>query len=172
MKTKTLIESMSEISEIDYQGKDVKERQREGALAINDLLNRYDYEGESVSQGLVALVLVRLKDLQVRDYAMGIVSPANIDLMYELWQWLSRTSPVGYLAPVSTLHAEIAYEKGELDVAYYALDRALADEPSYGLAKLLRRTFAAGWPAASFVTMRAELHPKICAALFEVAVQV
>jgi len=31
---------------------------------------------------------------------------------------------------------------------------------------LLRRVFFSGWPAQSFAAMRAQLHPKICAALF------
>jgi hypothetical protein len=42
----------------------------------------------------------------------------------------------------------------------------MEDAPGYQMAKLLRRTFAAGWPPSAFTQMRADLHPKICAAIF------
>jgi hypothetical protein len=55
---------------------------------------------------------------------------------------------------------------GESDLAHNALDTAFADQSDYPLAILLRRVFYANWPAESFAAMRAQLHPKICAALF------
>ena len=62
--------------------------------------------------------------------------------------------------------AALAYERGEGALAQRALDRALADNPSYSLALLLRRVFTVGWPAKSFTKMRAELHPKVVATIF------
>jgi len=59
-----------------------------------------------------------------------------------------------------------AYESGECDLAHKALDKAFSDLPAYPLGLLLRRVFQAAWPADSFIAMRAQLHPKICATLF------
>jgi hypothetical protein len=47
------------------------------------------------------------------------------------------------------------------------LEQALEADGQYPLALLLKRVFAAGWPAETFATMRTELHPKITAAIFE-----
>ena len=72
-----------------------------------------------------------------------------------------------YIAPVASLLAALSYEKGEGALAQRCLDRALADDPSYSLASLLRRVFSAGWPPESFSAMRKDLHPKVCAGIFE-----
>lgn len=157
---------LKKIPEIDYESPDVKEFQQKGALAVTELLSTFQEHGRCDDQQLVALVLNRLQDLQVRDYAMGITTSENIDALQSLWQWLMRVAPKGYLAPVATLFAAAAYENGDGALAGRALDRAFADDVTYSLAKLLRRVFAAGWPPESFTRMRGELHPKICAAIF------
>ncbi|MEJ0014361.1 MAG: DUF4192 family protein [Actinomycetota bacterium] len=88
------------------------------------------------------------------------------DLLWDMWRWLLRIAPRGYVAPVSTIFAAMSYERGDGALAQRALDRAFEDSPKYQMAKLLRRTFAAGWPPSAFTQMRADLHPKICAAIF------
>ena len=75
-------------------------------------------------------------------------------------------APTGYIAPVACIFAVCAYESGESDLAHNALDTAFADQSDYPLAILLRRVFYANWPVECFAAMRAQLHPKICAALF------
>lgn len=162
----SLKRKLKAVPEIDYQSSNVRELQKAGALAVTELLGRFQNEGSCDDFDLIALVLARLQDLQVRDYAMGITTPANIESLQEMWRWLMRISPKGYIAPVATLFAATAYESGDGALAGRALDRAFADDLSYSLAKLLRRVFAAGWPPESFTRMRAELHPKICAAIF------
>jgi hypothetical protein len=109
---------------------------------------------------------MRLKDLQVRDYAMGLSTPENIDQQFNLWHWLISIAPIGFIAPVACLFSATAYESGEAELAHSALDKAFADDLTYPLAILLRRVFFANWPADSFAAMRAQLHPKICATLF------
>jgi hypothetical protein len=52
-------------------------------------------------------------------------------------------------------------------VAESALSEALESDPEYPLALLLKRVFAADWPAETFATMREDLHPKITAAIFD-----
>jgi len=157
-----LEDQLSKICEINYEGDDVLKLQRLGAIAINQLVASFAKGCADEDIDLIALVLVRLKDLQVRDYAMGLLSEENIDQQFNLWHWLMNLAPTGYIAPVACIFAVCAYESGESDLAH----NALADQSDYPLAILLRRVFYANWPAESFAAMRAQLHPKICAALF------
>ena len=160
-----LLEVINSVPTIDYDD-DPKLLHREGAEAVMDLVNEFETGGISKNQELIALVLVRLHDLQVRDFALGSICSENIDLYWNLWRWLLRIAPSGYIAPVATLFAATSYEKGEGALAQRALDRAQSDDDKYPLAKLLRQVFNAGWPPETFATMRADLHPKICDALF------
>ena len=167
MDNKLLIEDeIARVSEIDYEGNQVLTQQREGALAVNDLIARFNTEAEIDDYELLALVLVRFKDLQVRDYAMGLATDENKDELFNLWHWLMNLSPKGYIAPIACIFAACAYESGESELAHNGLLSALADCPNYPLALLLCRVFTAAWPADSFAIMRAQLHPKICSSLF------
>ena len=157
---------VEKIEAIDYNQPGVKKLQREGALALNDLVAQFAEKGICEDKVLIALVLKRLLDLQVRDYAMGIVNDENIDNLWSMWRYLLRIAPKGYVAPVATLFSAVNYERGDGSLATKALDRAFEDDEKYPLAKLLRRVYNAGWPADSFAKMRAELHPKVIASLF------
>ena len=163
---KELRKAIKAIPEIDCDEDDAKMLQRDGALAINQLMIAFNTDGIVNDKELIALVLVRLLDLQVRDYAMGMSTEATSELLWDMWRWLLRTAPRGYVAPVSTIFAIMSYERGDGALAQRALDRAFEDSPKYQMAKLLRRTFAAGWPPSAFTQMRADLHPKICNAIF------
>ena len=163
---KELAKAIRKVAEIDYDADDVTPMQREGANAINELALEFSKSGLSQNKALIALVLVRLLDLQVRDYAMGLATEATSEELWDMWRWLLRQAPRGYVAPVAVIFATASYERGDGALAQRALDRAFADSPQYQMAKLLRRTFAAGWPPSAFTQMRADLHPKICAAIF------
>lgn len=145
----------------------ILENQREGARAVDLLAQIFIEQGSVTDLHLIAQVLVRLQDLQVRDYSMGISTIDTVEQLWSMWRWLLRIAPKGYVAPVAVIFATMSYEKGEGALAQRALERALEDDSRYQMAKLLRRTFAAGWPPESFTKMRQELHPKICAALFD-----
>jgi hypothetical protein len=161
-----LDDQLSKLNEINYEGDDVLKQQRLGAIAVNQLVANFALTKHEDDLELIAFVLVRLKDLQVRDYAMGLVTDENIDQQFNFWYWLMSSAPKGYIAPVACIFAACAYESGESDLAHKALDNAFADQISYPLAVLLRRVFFSGWPAQSFAAMRSQLHPKICASLF------
>ena len=167
MDNKLLLQdAISKVAEIDYESDQVLMQQRIGAVAVNDLIARFNAEAEIDDYELLALVLVRFKDLQVRDYAMGLATDENKDELFNLWYWLMNLAPRGYIAPAACIFAACAYESGEVELAHTAILSALADCPNYPLALLLRRVFTAGWPADSFAQMRAQLHPKICTSLF------
>ena len=146
---------------------DLNEKQRDGATAVVDLGQLYEFGRGSSDPDLVAQVIGRLSDIQVRDYALGIHNAENIEAYWTMWKELLRIAPNGYVAPIASIFAAVAYESGQGALAHKALDRALVDNPGYSLALLLRRVFSAGWPAAAFIQMREELHPKVKTAIFE-----
>jgi len=152
---------------VHEEAPDLIEKQRDGATAVVDLGQLYEFGRGSSDPDLVAQVIGRLSDIQVRDYALGIHSAENIEAYWTMWKELLRIAPVGYVAPIASIFAAVAYESGQGALAHKALDRALIDNPGYSLALLLRRVFSAGWPAAAFIQMREQLHPKVKTAIFE-----
>lgn len=158
-------------SRIEEQGDQLQEEQRKAALAVLDLASRFiaGSLGRDIAddQKLSSQVLGSLGDIQVRDFALGSHDDETIEIYWTMWRYLLRIAPKGFVAPVASLLAALSYEKGEGALAQRALDRALVDDPSYSLATLLRRVFSAGWPPESFAAMRRDLHPKVCAGIFE-----
>lgn len=155
---------------IDPESDHLQTAQRSGALAVLDLASRFvagslgrDIAGD---QRLSGQVIGALSDIQVRDFALGSHDEESIEVYWTMWRYLARIAPSGFVAPVASLLAALSYEKGEGALAQRCLDRALADDPSYSLAALLRRVFSAGWPPESFGAMRRDLHPKVCAGIF------
>jgi hypothetical protein len=156
---------------VDPESASLPDLQRKGAVAIIDLASRFiaGSVGQNLpqDQALSALVLASLSDIQVRDFALGSHEEATINIYWAMWLYLLRIAPAGAIAPVASLLAAVSYERGEGALAHRSLDRALEDDPTYSLATLLRRVFSAGWPPQSFCQMRQDLHPKVCAAIFD-----
>ena len=153
-------------SYVDPSDSDLNNLQRDGATAVIDLANDFITNGISTDQDLIAHVLGRLSEIQVRDFALGSHDGESAVGYQSMWMHLLRSAPPGFVAPVACLAAAIAYEHGDGALARAALDRAFVDSPTYSLALLLKRVFSAGWPPQSFAQMRGELHPKVCAAIF------
>jgi len=151
---------------VPEKSENLTELQRDGATAVIDLAGEFSLGRGGEDLELVARVIGRLSDIQVRDFALGSHIEEDIDNYFQMWRQLLRMAPVGFVAPVASLFAALAYESGDGALAHRALDRALADINGYSLALLLRRVFTAGWPPESFAAMRRELHPKVCAGIF------
>ncbi|MEY4498832.1 MAG: hypothetical protein RJA40_937 [Actinomycetota bacterium] len=152
--------------QVDKDANDLSRLQRDGATAIIDLAGEFASGRIGQDLELTARVIGRLSDIQVRDFALGTHDQESIDTYFQMWRHLMRIAPSGYVAPIASLCAALAYESGDGALAHRALDRALEDVNGYSLALLLRRVFTAGWPPASFAAMRRELHPKVCAGIF------
>jgi hypothetical protein len=140
--------------------------QRDGAAAVTDLAGEYQLGRGHEDVQLRARVIGRLSDIQVRDFALGSHTEQDGDSYWAMWRELMQVAPKGFIAPIASIFAALAYERGEGALAHKALDRALADDERYSLALLLRRVFTAGWPPQSFSAMRAQLHPKVVAGIF------
>jgi hypothetical protein len=152
---------------VDEDSPEIGPLRRDGVEAMLLLLDEFRIGRGPTDQSLVARVIGRMSDVQVRDYAMGVHQEDNYDLYFAMWRELLRLSPVGSVAPIACIVAAMAYENGDGALAQRALDRAISDNASYPLAALLRRVFNAGWPPQSFAQMRSELHPKVISTIFD-----
>lgn len=154
------------LTEIDYR-QDPRPQQREGVVALQRLVSEFTSDHFTPDPALIALLLIRLRDLQVRDFALGCMERTTLAAHVSMWQWIVRIAPKDFRAPAATLLSATSYELGDSLVAESALELALEVDDQYPLALLLKRVFAAGWPSETFATMRTELHPKITAAIFD-----
>jgi len=152
---------------ISDDAEEIAELRRDGVETMDLLLDEFRM-GHGASEKLLAARMIgRMSDVQVRDYALGVHDEDTYDLYFTMWRELLRMAPRGFVAPIACIVAAMAYEGGDGALAQKALDRAIGDDDRYPLAGLLRRVFNAGWPPHSFAEMRAELHPKVIAAIFE-----
>ena len=151
---------------VEGDSENLLDLQRDGATALIDLAGEYTQGRGAEDRELAARVIGRLSDIQVRDFALGSHNDETADAYWQMWRDLLLIAPRGFVAPIASIFAALAYERGEGALAHKALDRALADDERYSLALLLRRVFTAGWPPQSFSAMRAELHPKVVAGIF------
>ena len=94
----------------------------------------------------VAWITVALRDLRVRDDAWARMDPAHLEAHRRLWIDVTGRAQPGYVAAPAALLAFVAWQAGDGALANVALDRALADEPRYSMALLLRQVITAGAP--------------------------
>lgn len=138
---------------------EVTQQQRDGVVALNILIAHFkDMQLERLSKVTTAKTLVALKDLKVRDYALGIHDPLYGS---DLWSWLLLLAPSGYRAPVACLLALSSYEDGDSTTAKFALDIAKKDNSSYTMTTLLETVIYKNINPLVFQEMRKELHPKV-----------
>ena len=126
-------------------------------------LVEYAYNADTISDDMIPHLLLALKDIQVRDYALGMIDPKE-DKARLYFKFLTRHAPSKYIAAPTTLLALTYYEKHEDGKANEALAQALAQ--GYSLATLLNRVFQTNWPVDAFNSMRLELHPRVKAGIF------
>lgn len=138
--------------------------QRAGAEMIEAFFNTHN-QGDNVGEDTVAQLLFYLTDIQVRDYALGLLEPSVSDKIKPALSLLVEAAPTDgdYINGPACLLASLEYEQDNKEDALIMLSNASED---YSLATLLRRVFAANWPAVAFGNMRDELHPKVAAGIF------
>jgi hypothetical protein len=106
-----------------------------------------------------------LTDIQVRDYALGILDAYDADDTEQALAYLMEQAPTdtAYINAPATLLAEFYYEYGRTSDAFTTLSNA---QDNYSLALLLFRVFTAGWEPEGFAKMRKELHPQVVKNIF------
>ena len=120
-----------------------------GLLAVNEAITRYrDGQGLGSRSSTAWLALV-LEDLPVRDDAWARMDPEYNAAHLRLWADVTRLAQPGYVAAPAALLAFTAWQSGSGALANIALDRALADQPDYSMARLLRQAVDCGAPPSA-----------------------
>ncbi|TVZ04444.1 DUF4192 domain-containing protein [Trebonia kvetii] len=136
-----------------------------GQLAVREAIRRYR-EGEPIDPEDAAWLTVALRQVRVRDDAWARMDTEHRDAHQRLWTDLTRLARPGYVAAPASLLAFVAWQSGDGALANVALDRALADNPRYSMALLLREALDAGAPPAM---ARLPMTPEEVAAAYDAA---
>ena len=144
-------------------GNEDRAAQRVGARLIEEF---FASSATEQSDEVVVNVLFYLTDIQVRDYALGLLDPSTPDKFRPALSVLVEKAPTDteFINAPACLLAALEYEQDNKEDALIMLSNA---SKNYSLAMLLTRVFAAGWPATAFGNMREELHPKVVASIFD-----
>jgi hypothetical protein len=118
----------------------------EGLATSTAMITAYRAGGRFTTDYEVARMTVALRDLRVRDDAWARMDPAFRDAHRRLWTDVTRRAQPGYVAAPAALLGFVAWQCGDGALANVALDRALADDPRYSMALLLRQVITAGAP--------------------------
>jgi len=117
-----------------------------GLLAVSEAIALYR-EGQSLpSRNAAAWLALVLEELPVRDDAWARMDPKHNAAHRRLWTDVTRLARPGYVAAPAALLAFTAWQSGNGALANVALDRALADQPGYSMARLLRQALDCGAP--------------------------
>lgn len=135
--------------------------QRTGAELVDTFFSTFT--STDTDEVTTTRVLYYLTDIQVRDFALGIL-PKYKNTEAAL-KYLIDKAPTDteYINAPASLLAQLYYEQGNTADAFLTLTNA---QPSYSLARLLSRVFQVNWDPKSFGRMREELHPKVVAGIF------
>jgi hypothetical protein len=117
-----------------------------GLLAVSEAIARYREGRRFTSRDAAAWLALVLEDLPVRDDAWARMDPDHNEAHLRLWTDVTRLARPGYVAAPAALLAFTAWQSGDGAFANVALDRALADQPGYSMAKLLRQALDSGAP--------------------------
>jgi uncharacterized protein DUF4192 len=118
----------------------------EGLAITGTLIDAYRADRATATDDQVARLTMALRDLRVRDDAWARMDPEHRAAHLRLWADVTRRAQPGYVTAPAALLAFCAWQDGNGALANVALDRALADDPDYSMAQLLRQTLAAGAP--------------------------
>jgi len=137
--------------------------QRVGANLIDGYF--MSFNASDVEMETTALVLYYLTDIQVRDFALGILDKYDAKRTELALCHLVNKAPTDsiYISGPASILAQLYYEQGNTADAFLVLSNA---QENYSLALLLARVFRSGWEPAGFARMRKELHPKVIKNIF------
>jgi Domain of unknown function (DUF4192) len=118
----------------------------EGVPLVRDLLERACKSSDAPTADEVAWLGVLLVNLRVRDEAWVRMKDPDLEAHISLWRHVLRQVTEPYAAAPACLLSLAAWRAGEGALANIALDRALAADPSYSMARLLQELFISGLP--------------------------
>jgi uncharacterized protein DUF4192 len=126
---------------------DPKGAKRAGLAAVQTAIAAYRADARTqLDDSQAARILLALSHIPSRDVAWAHMDPAHADAHIALWTALTRRAPAGLVAAPASLLAFTAWQSGDGALANVAVDRALADNASYSLARLIRDMVAENTP--------------------------
>lgn len=134
-----------------------------GRRAVLDAVGTYRQGGRITDDDSFAWLSVVLAQLPVRDDAWARMHPDNQAAHLRLWIDVVRRARTRYLPAPASLLAFTAWQAGDGALANIAIDRALAADPGYSMACLLRDVLDAGVPPSA---ARAPMTPEEVAASY------
>jgi len=140
------------------------------AQAINELRDAIiEFEANGfVNDELKVSVSRSLRDIQVRDFLMGVTYEGHsTQLVARFIEHLITTATTEEIAPLNSVLGAYRYRMDDTTGAIECLDNATEADPKHSLTLLLRRVIGSGWPAGAFEAMTVELHPKVVAGIEE-----
>ena len=137
-----------------------------GRQAVQEAIATYRAGGRLEADEQVAWLTVVLAHLAVRDDAWARMDPVHRAAHLRLWTDVVRRATPAYLPAPASLLAFTAWQSGEGALANIAIDRALAADPAYSLAQLLREIMDAGVPPSA---ARVPMTPEQVAASYDLA---
>jgi hypothetical protein len=138
----------------------------EGRRAVREAIDTYRAGGRLLADEPVAWLTVVLAHLPVRDDAWARMDAEYRAAHLRLWTDVVRRAAPAYLPAPASLLAFTAWQSGEGALANIAIDRALAADPGYSLAQLLRDIMDAGVPPSA---ARVPMTPEQVAASYDLA---
>ena len=164
----TKIDAIKEVTVADDKGQFQigHSEQQHAAEAVELFIKNFNLikDNEELVTETTAAVLLALRDIQVRDYAMGLLVPEDTEKTIPVLEWLKDAATEDTIAAPATLLALTYYQKSDVDKAFELLN--IGKGQGYSLAYLLGRVFGLGWPVAAFQAMQMKLHPKVVAGIF------
>lgn len=121
-------------------------------------------EGD-IDAATAAEVIGAMADVRVRDTVLWEASswsPDQLQRALVAAELLVRCAPRGWLAPVATVYAAMAWLTGDGARASIALDRVREEQPGYSLARLIGLAISGGMPPESWRDSLASLSREVC----------
>ena len=139
--------------------------QRRGAVTVDLFFKEYEQGRYEPTDELTAKLLHYLTDIQVRDYALGLVTMYDTKHTLDALNFLLDQAPTdtAFINAPACLLAALLYDRGDSASALITLTNVSG---YYSLGILLKKVFETGLPAGSFTNMTKELHPKVTAGIF------
>jgi hypothetical protein len=129
-------------------------------------------DGVTPSAKHIAEVAIATNDnLNIRDFLMGVQLEKDIDYVGEYISLLGNVIVKDKAVPLATVFCGYLYQTEDTEQAKTMLVDVLTLNPDYSLAQLLKRVFAAEWPAESFKAMAEQLHSKVVDSIYAIEVQ-
>jgi len=139
--------------------------QSQAVNELRDAIIEFETTG-AVNEALKTSVNHSLRDIQVRDFLMGVtVENHSVELVASFVEYLATTAKDDEIATIYSVLGAYRYQLGNESGAQLALDKALEANPKHSLTLLLRRVMASGWSSGAFAAMSRELHPKVVAGI-------